>query len=70
MDFNFPPKVGTGIDKLIPHASKECLDLLKHLLAYDADERITAAQALRHEYFREYWESDRHRDFQSSLYKT
>lgn len=42
MEFNFPPQQGTGIDKLLPNASKDCLDLIKKLLAYDPDDRITA----------------------------
>jgi serine/threonine protein kinase len=41
MNFNFPPKQGTGIDKLLPHASPESLDLLKKLLIYDPDERYS-----------------------------
>ena len=42
MEINFPPKHGTGIDRLIPNASKECIDLIKLLLIYDPEERITA----------------------------
>ena len=56
MEFNFPLQAGTGIDKLIPHASKEAIDLIKLLLIYDPDDRITATQALRHEYFRDLYE--------------
>lgn len=33
---------GTGIDHLIPHASLEVLSVLKKLLRYDPEERITA----------------------------
>lgn len=29
MEINFPAKVGTGFDNLIPHASKELVDLIK-----------------------------------------
>jgi serine/threonine protein kinase len=36
--------------KLYPEASPAALDLLKRMLAFDARERITAAEALRHEY--------------------
>lgn len=36
--------------KLYPDASPAALDLLKRMLAFDARERITAAEALRHEY--------------------
>lgn len=28
MEFNFPYKMGTGIEKLIPHASPECIDII------------------------------------------
>ena len=42
MDFNFTPKEGTGIDKLIPHVSEQCRDLIKQLLIYDSEERISA----------------------------
>ena len=63
MEFDFPPRIGTGIDKLIPNVSKECLDLIKHLLAYDPDERINSTAALRHEFFRELWEMDLAKQF-------
>lgn len=36
---------------MMPNASKELIDLLYKLLAYDPAERITAKEALRHEYF-------------------
>lgn len=48
MQINFPRKEGTGIDPLIPHASEHCRDLIKKLLIYDEDGRITAADALNH----------------------
>ena len=67
MEFNFPQKIGTGIEKLIPHAPKDCVDLIKSLLIYDSEERITANQALRHECFREFWEIEKNREFQNSL---
>lgn len=42
MEINFPAKHGTGIDRLMPGIPKDCLDLIKSLLVYDPEERITA----------------------------
>eukprot|EP00798_Chlamydomonas_sp_ICE-L_P012593 gene12593-15818_t len=53
IDFNFPPQEGTGIPKLIPHASEDCIELIVKLLAYNPDDRLSARQALRHPYFKE-----------------
>ncbi|XP_017271424.1 MAPK/MAK/MRK overlapping kinase isoform X1 [Kryptolebias marmoratus] len=53
MHFNFPPKKGTGISRLLPNCPAPALSLLYQMLAYDSDERITAETALRHTYFRE-----------------
>ncbi|CAD8192598.1 unnamed protein product [Paramecium octaurelia] len=58
MEINFPPKHGSGIDRLLQGQSKECIDLIKLLLIYDPEERINAQQALKHEYFRELFEAD------------
>eukprot|EP00760_Papus_ankaliazontas_P021837 PhM_4_TR18747/c0_g1_i1/m.1438/K08830/RAGE, MOK; renal tumor antigen len=59
MDFDFPQKTGTGITKLLPHASPDALDLMIKLLTYNPEERISAKQALRHPYFREIRELDK-----------
>lgn len=56
MDFNFPEKKGTGIDRLIPHAEPELIDLMKRLIRYDPDERILARQALKDKFFSEFHE--------------
>jgi len=53
MDFNFPEKKGTGLERLIPHADLELTELMKKLVKYDPDERILARQALKDSYFRE-----------------
>ncbi|CAD8062588.1 unnamed protein product [Paramecium primaurelia] len=53
MEINFPPKVGTGFEHLIPYAPKDLVDLIKQMLIYDPEERIDATQALRHPYFKE-----------------
>jgi renal tumor antigen len=59
MDFDFPVKQGTGITKLLPHATPEALDLMMKLLTYNPDERPSAKQALRHPYFKEIRELDK-----------
>eukprot|EP01050_Picozoa_sp_SAG11_P014771 SAG11_NODE_1853_length_4166_cov_1.872142_1_plen_371_part_00 len=53
IDFNFPKAEGRGIAKLIPHASPEAVELMTKLIAYNPDDRVSARQALRHNYFRE-----------------
>mmetsp|Transcript_28859 Transcript_28859/g.46442 ORF Transcript_28859/g.46442 Transcript_28859/m.46442 type:complete len:542 (-) Transcript_28859:213-1838(-) len=53
MDFNFPEKKGTGIERLIPHASTELVELMKKLIRYDPDERILARQAIKDAYFKD-----------------
>jgi len=59
--FDFPPKKGTGIDPLLSHApaSPDCIDLLKQLLQYDFEKRLTARQGLLNPYFREIIETER-----------
>jgi len=59
MDFNFPEKKGTGIERLIPHASKEVTELMKKMLEYDPDDRAVARQALKDPYFKEMRDADR-----------
>lgn len=53
MEFNFPKKDGTGVPKLIPHVSQECIDVIIKMLAYNPDNRMSAAQALKHPYFKD-----------------
>lgn len=59
MEFNFPKKEGTGIAKLIPSVSPDAQDIIIKLLEYNADNRISATQALKHPYFKELRESDK-----------
>jgi len=58
ISFDFPPQKPMGIPQLIPHAAPECIDLVVKLLKYDANERITAREAMRHPYFKESRESE------------
>ncbi|KAK9806161.1 hypothetical protein WJX72_003680 [[Myrmecia] bisecta] len=58
-NFDFPPREGTGIAKLIPHFSPEGIDLIMKLLIYNPEERLSAKQALRHPYFRELREEEK-----------
>ena len=51
VDFNFPPRRGTGIARYLNHCSSETIDLITQLCVYDPDHRISAVQALRHPYF-------------------
>lgn len=45
------PQEGTGITKLVPHVSPDCVDLIIKLLAYNPDDRLrsvrTGARVLR-----------------------
>jgi serine/threonine protein kinase len=56
-EYNFTPKEGTGLKALLPNVSSECLDLLQSLLIYDPDFRITARDALKHAFFKEFYEA-------------
>lgn len=58
MEFNFPKVEGSGIIKLIPHASPDVQDLIVKLLVYNPDNRITASQALKHNWFKELREQE------------
>jgi len=55
---NIVPQEGTGIARLLPHASPDCIDLMEQMLIYDPEKRISAKQALKHPYFKELREAD------------
>jgi len=61
MDFNFPDKKGTGIERLVPHAAPELVELMRKLLRYDPDERILSRQALKDPYFRDLRHAEKER---------
>jgi len=58
MEFNFQPRKFVGIAKLIPHVSAEGQDLIMKMLAYNADDRLTASQVMKHPYFKDLRDSD------------
>lgn len=64
-EYNFAPKQGTGLNALLPNVSAECLELLSSMLLYDPDFRyfslirITARDALKHGFFKEYYEAEK-----------
>jgi serine/threonine protein kinase len=51
MNFKFPRFSKTPLEKLVPNASKEAIDLMTALMSYDPAQRPTALQALAHPYF-------------------
>lgn len=52
MEFDFPVKKGTGIQKMLPQYPEAC-DIISKLLIYNHNHRLTASQALKHPYFKE-----------------
>lgn len=53
MEISFTQQSGTGVDRYLGHVSESCRDLIKKLLTYDAEMRISCTQALAHPYFKE-----------------
>ena len=53
ISFDFPPQRGVGVHQLLSHATPDTIDLVEKLLKYDASERISAREAMRHPYFKE-----------------
>lgn len=42
----------------MPNINKDAVNLIKLLLTYDPEHRITAAASLKHDYFKELYGSD------------
>jgi len=59
MEFNFEPKEGSGIAKLIPNVSPDAQEIITRMLSYDNSNRMSAGQALKHNYFKEFREMDK-----------
>jgi serine/threonine protein kinase len=51
MGFKFPQFAQTPLEKLIPNASREAIQLMKDLLTFDPSKRPTCQQALQYPYF-------------------
>ena len=51
--FNFPQVEGTGVEKHIMHVSAAGRDVIKKMLMYKTEDRISARQALKHNYFKD-----------------
>jgi len=49
--FRFPFEAGVPLESLVPNASENALNLIRAMLVYDPSKRITALDALRHDYF-------------------
>ena len=49
-----PEVKGIPWEQTCPNATPEALDLLSKMLKFDPDERITAAEALRHPFLKDY----------------
>jgi hypothetical protein len=51
MNFKFPQFLPTPLNKIMPNASMEALNLVQDLLKYDPQQRPTASQVLQYPFF-------------------
>jgi len=51
INYKFANMKGIGIKHFIPHVTPTCVDLLTQTIIYDHTERMTATDAVNHEYF-------------------
>lgn len=58
MKLEFPAKKFAGIAKLVPHVSAEAQEVILKMLTYNADDRPTASQVIKHPYFKDLREAD------------
>jgi hypothetical protein len=58
-----------AIPKMLIHSTKEAIDLVQQMLAYDPEKRITAKDALRHPWFADLREAERKAKEQADLVK-
>lgn len=54
-----PSSQPLGLESLLPNASPELIDVMKGLLEYDPDVRLSARQALKHPYFKDLRDEDK-----------
>ena len=49
--FKFPTNPGTDLEKIIPEASSEAIDLIKQMINWDPNRRSSASNLLKHPFF-------------------
>jgi renal tumor antigen len=60
MEFDFQPQQGSGLEKLMPaNISPDVTEIISKLLTYDYTHRMSASQALKHPYFKDFRDADK-----------
>lgn len=67
MELNFEPVEGVGLESKLPSTTSSCLDLLHRMLEYEPQARISAGEALRHEFFEEVREREMQEEAKRTL---